>query len=175
MNNMNFSSFNTSLQRVVNTTIGYLWDPEPRNTDPMNSIWLLGSEYPSTTAAPPPPQPAPEPSHPRTPEEELSEAQATWPRAFLEDFDSRVWMTYRSDFPPIPRSSQGTTGMSIMTNLRSHLPVHAQGFTSDQGWGCMVRSGQCVLANAIFFAQLGRGSLLPLSCWVFVQGSRGCA
>lgn len=161
MNNMNFSSLNYSFQRVVNNTIGYLWDPEPRNTDQMNSIWLLGKEYPSAAQAPPPTPPSLQSSHPRTPEEELSEAQETWPRAFLEDFDSRIWMTYRNEFPPIPRSSQGTAGMSIMTNLRSHLPVHAQGFTSDQGWGCMVRSGQCVLANAMSTLRLGRG-VLPL-------------
>jgi cysteine protease ATG4 len=157
MNNMNFSSFNNGFQRVI----GYLWDPEPKNTDFMNSIWLLGQEYPSVSLPPPPkpqnPDAAAATAH--TPEDELSEAQSTWPRAFLEDFESRVWMTYRNEFAPIPRSSQGTAGMSIMTAVRSQLPVHSHGFTSDQGWGCMIRSGQCVLANALFVLNFGRGPL----------------
>ncbi|KAF8533451.1 hypothetical protein BDD12DRAFT_946536 [Trichophaea hybrida] len=151
MNNMNFSSFNNGFQRVI----GYLWDPEPKNTDFMNSIWLLGQEYPSV-ALPPPPKPQSSPDATHTPDDELSEAQSTWPREFLEDFESRVWMTYRNEFSPIPRSYQGTAGMSIMTAVRSQLPVHSQGFTSDQGWGCMIRSGQCVLANALFVLNFGR-------------------
>ena len=68
-------------------------------------------------------------------------------------------MTYRCEFAPIPRSVPGSAGLSLMTQVRSHLPVHAQGFTSDQGWGCMVRSGQCVLANALATLRFGRGSL----------------
>ncbi|CCX16451.1 hypothetical protein FPQ18DRAFT_403188 [Pyronema domesticum] len=137
---MSFTTFNNSFQRVI----GYLWDPEPKNTDTMNSIWLLGQEYPSALPAPTTPV-----------EDDLSEAQQTWPRAFLDDFNSRIWMTYRHDFPPIPRSNS-TAGMSIMTAVRAQLPVHAQGFTSDQGWGCMIRSGQCVLANALAILQFGR-------------------
>jgi cysteine protease ATG4 len=164
MNTMNFSSLNNSFQRVFQQ-IGYLWDPEPKNTDLMNSIWLLGKEYPPVSAPPPQletaahdlPPASPIHSHDVMSDNENSESSSTWPRAFLEDFESRVWMTYRSEFQPIQRSSPDTTGMSIMTTVRSHLPVHAQGFTSDQGWGCMVRSGQCVLANALYILHLGRG------------------
>lgn len=144
MNNMSFSTLNTSFQRVVQQ-INYLWDPEPKNTEPMSAIWLLGQDYSSPT---PPPAAAAATD---------AEIQSTWPRAFLDDFESRVWMTYRSDFEPIPRSPQGTQGMSIMTSVRAHLPAHSQGFTSDQGWGCMVRSGQCVLANALLVFRFGRG------------------
>jgi hypothetical protein len=144
---MSFSTLNTSFQRVVQQ-INYLWDPEPKNTEPMSAIWLLGQEYSPT------PSPAAAASNATTD----AEIQSTWPRAFLDDFESRVWMTYRSDFVPIPRSPQGTQGMSIMTSVRAHLPAHSQGFTSDQGWGCMVRSGQCVLANALLVFRFGRGS-----------------
>ncbi|KAL1915830.1 uncharacterized protein VTP21DRAFT_6218 [Calcarisporiella thermophila] len=54
--------------------------------------------------------------------------------AFKADFESRIWMTYRYNFPPIRPAN----------------------FTSDVGWGCMLRSGQSLLANALQFHLLGR-------------------
>lgn len=56
----------------------------------------------------------------------------------LEDlrdhFRSLIWMTYRSGFPSIGGS----------------------GPTSDRGWGCMLRCGQMVVANALLRKDLGR-------------------
>jgi cysteine protease ATG4 len=51
-----------------------------------------------------------------------------------DDFRSLIWMTYRSGFPPIGGS----------------------GPTSDRGWGCMLRCGQMVFANALARKHLGR-------------------
>jgi cysteine protease ATG4 len=53
---------------------------------------------------------------------------------FLADFRTRPWITYRSEFPPIRPSE----------------------YTSDMGWGCMLRSGQMLLANTGFLHHLGR-------------------
>ena len=79
-----------------------------------------------------------------------------WPQPFLEDFESRIWMTYRSNFPPIPRSQDpaASTGMTFSVRLRSF--TERDGFSTDTGWGCMIRSGQSLLANALIILHLGR-------------------
>ena len=79
-----------------------------------------------------------------------------WPTDFLDDFESRFWLTYRSGFPPIPKSTdpKATSGMNFTVRLKS---LAAQdGFTSDTGWGCMIRSGQSLLANTLALLRLGR-------------------
>ncbi|KAM7301722.1 cysteine protease ATG4B isoform X2 [Ixodes scapularis] len=50
------------------------------------------------------------------------------------DVTSKIWLTYRKNFPAI-----GGTGP-----------------TSDSGWGCMLRCGQMVLAQALMRRHLGR-------------------
>ncbi|KAF9887109.1 Cysteine protease atg4 [Aspergillus nanangensis] len=79
-----------------------------------------------------------------------------WPDDFLLDFESRIWMTYRSNFPPIPKlGDRDANNMTLSVRLRSQL-MDPEGFTSDTGWGCMIRSGQCLLANAMSSLLLGR-------------------
>ncbi|KAK2641635.1 hypothetical protein Ddye_023398 [Dipteronia dyeriana] len=59
--------------------------------------------------------------------------------AFNEDFSSRILMTYRKGFDTIGDSK----------------------LTSDVGWGCMLRSSQMLIAQALLFHQLGRSWRKP--------------
>lgn len=87
----------------------------------------------------------------------MEEEDLGWPAEFLDDFESRFWLTYRNSFPPIHKSSDpaaASSNMSFATKLRS---IANQGaFTSDTGWGCMIRSGQSLLANTVVILRLGR-------------------
>jgi cysteine protease ATG4 len=83
-------------------------------------------------------------------------ADGGWPLAFLDDFESRAWMTYRSNFPPIPRSQDPAASSAITFSVRLRNIAERDGFSSDTGWGCMIRSGQSLLANALIMLHLGR-------------------
>lgn len=90
--------------------------------------------------------------------------QGSWPKSFIDDFESRFWMTYRSEFEMIPRSSdpKATSSLSLSMRIKTQF-ADQTGFTSDSGWGCMIRSGQSLLANAIALLRLGRGKSSSLS------------
>jgi cysteine protease ATG4 len=79
-----------------------------------------------------------------------------WPQPFLDDLETRIWMTYRSGFSAIQKSQdrKSTSAMSFRVRMQN---LAQNGFTSDQGFGCMIRSGQCILANALLSLRLGRG------------------
>ena len=96
--------------------------------------------------------------HPLTPSQpSLVDRDAhNWPAAFLDDFESRLWFTYRSNFPAIPKSSDPKAASSMSFAVRLKSLAAQEGFTSDTGWGCMIRSGQSLLANALALLRLGR-------------------
>lgn len=83
-------------------------------------------------------------------------ADGGWPLPFIDDFESRIWMTYRNNFAPIPRSSDPTASTTMTFAVRLRNLTEKDGFSSDTGWGCMIRSGQSLLANALLMLQLGR-------------------
>ena len=101
---------------------------------------------------------------------------AHWPPVFYIDFTSRIWLTYRSQFP-LPIKDGRLADLSDHTQSN---PEHAEGlstassptivklrpwnwvgvektWTTDSGWGCMLRTGQSLLANALIHMHLGRG------------------
>eukprot|EP01088_Endostelium_zonatum_P003316 TRINITY_DN1452_c0_g1_i2.p1 TRINITY_DN1452_c0_g1~~TRINITY_DN1452_c0_g1_i2.p1 ORF type:complete len:401 (-),score=104.33 TRINITY_DN1452_c0_g1_i2:18-1220(-) len=53
---------------------------------------------------------------------------------FLTDFRSCFWFTYRKNF----------------------IRIEPSGLTSDVGWGCMLRSGQMLLSQALIYHYFGR-------------------
>ena len=70
--------------------------------------------------------------------------------AFLCDLRSRVWITYRRGFPPIASDADRTGGSGDAVST-------AYQYTTDAGWGCTLRVGQMLLANALSFHFFGRG------------------
>lgn len=96
-----------------------------------------------------------------------------WPPAFLDDFESRIWMTYRTGFEPIPRSTdpKATAALSFSMRIKTTFGDQTTAFSSDTGWGCMIRSGQSLLANALQVSRLGRGTLACYWCFLLLLGT----
>ncbi len=168
--------------------VQYFWDPEPSvDTASDSPIWCLGKEYKIATRVPTsmtstspiqenkPTHTVPaQPIHPVTPPDSAASSvdsemdsgesgngeDGGWPSAFLDDFEARIWLTYRSNFPIIPKSQdpKALSSMSLAVRFRSQL-VEPAGFSSDTGWGCMIRSGQSLLANALVMLRMGRGKI----------------
>ncbi|EIW65350.1 cysteine protease ATG4 [Trametes versicolor FP-101664 SS1] len=90
-----------------------------------------------------------------------------WPPVFYADFTSRIWLTYRSQFFPIRDTTLAALDAELMDNptgVPSSPPTKKwnwplggeKGWTTDAGWGCMLRTGQSLLANALVHLHLGR-------------------
>ena len=95
--------------------------------------------------------------------------------AFLCDLRSRVWITYRRGFPAIASgadrgsggsggsedasaseasASEASSAYAIPRRIVEKAPYQ---YTTDAGWGCTLRVGQMLLANALSIHFFGRG------------------
>ncbi|KAI1303405.1 Cysteine protease atg4 [Mortierella claussenii] len=63
------------------------------------------------------------------------------------------WADFQRDF---------TAGLIWCTYRHSYPPIKPSNFTTDVGWGCMLRSGQGLLANALAILFMGRGWNRPM-------------
>lgn len=182
------------LERVRRQLVRVFYDPSLTNSSDA-PIWCLGEKYdpkiaqPQSAPANSPNAPSAAPStapsdRTGTTEDdswirtslESDRREATngqdpsqyggWPHAFLDDFESRIWMTYRSGFTPIEKSQdpKATAVMSFRVRVQN---IAQSGFTSDSGFGCMIRSGQSILANALLNLKLGRGMSIDCTCSVW--------
>ena len=125
---------NSSLRRhsTIDRTLHYLLDyPNGyHGTSADQRSWVLGREY--------------------------SDEQS-----FISDFQSRIWCTYRSNFPAISLSDPMMDNLNVgrlpaITPRSSLWTLRERSFSSDQGWGCMLRTSQSLLANALQILSLGR-------------------
>lgn len=112
----------------VNRFLRYLYDPEPMNDSP-DAIVCLAQTYTNDPVV------------------DNGVANDQWPSEFLKDHEARLWFTYRTGFEKIMRD---TNDQSLAVKFGS------DGFTADTGFGCMIRSAQTLLANAILTLKLGR-------------------
>ncbi|KAM0748846.1 hypothetical protein T439DRAFT_357999 [Meredithblackwellia eburnea MCA 4105] len=133
--------------------------PSTPSTSPPSSVSMSpqssrGSN--STSTAPPLPLPLP----PQPPVQTYG-----WPTSFYHDFYSRIGLTYRTGFPPIPCSPSSGGGLFNQLSMsigRGSSGRTSEGLSSDSGWGCMLRTGQSLLANALISVHLGRDWRRPL-------------
>lgn len=72
----------------------------------------------------------------------------------------RFWMSYRLGFEPIKKHEDGPLPLAFVQSMifnknvgntfaNFHSLVDNDNFTTDVGWGCMIRTSQSVLANAM--------------------------
>ncbi|KAJ7460573.1 hypothetical protein FB451DRAFT_1269549 [Mycena latifolia] len=118
----------SSKSSFLDKAVRYLLDSDSTPDRCPDEIWLLGVRHTGWGG---------DPTESADAETQGQDPSQHWPPQFYSDFRSRVWCTYRRDFEAI----------------RDGGP---RGWTSDAGWGCMLRTGQSLLANALLTIHVGR-------------------
>ncbi|XP_062834323.1 cysteine protease ATG4C [Anolis carolinensis] len=114
--------------------VKYSWVLKTKTYFSRNSpVFLLGKCYHFKTDEPT--EQSPNGSNYDVTEEEVSRNV----EEFRKDFISRIWLTYREEFPQIKGSV----------------------LTTDCGWGCTLRTGQMLLAQGLILHFLGRDWTWP--------------
>ncbi|GMK58524.1 hypothetical protein CspeluHIS016_0505560 [Cutaneotrichosporon spelunceum] len=154
------------------------------STPPAKLSTIFGSSFNIAAQAEGPSTPSPDAAARYRKDKAGEKEVLKWPEQFYDDFRSRVWCTYRSNYAPIlpfqentllptPRAYYGafSTSEHAPPVPPSNIPPAGRGgggwlrgethYTSDSGWGCMLRTGQSMLANALIHVHLGRGWRLP--------------
>lgn len=99
-------------------------------------------------------------AHPDAPCVVLGHHYPSASAAFVAHVRSLVWLTYRCGFEPIARAADGPHPLAFLQlmlfnrNVGSTLATmgrlaDTENFTTDVGWGCMIRTSQALLANAL--------------------------
>lgn len=168
----------SGFQRVVQL----FWDKDLENTDHENPIVLLGNTYKYEENSPNDPDDtstlkavstdSPQDnsisdfkqyfqsfgiSNHNNSNTKKDKVNNKWPEEFIEDVHTRIWLTYRTRFAPIARDEDGPSPISLHNLIRGQsYDLNSEYFTTDCGWGCMIRTGQTLLANALLNLHLGR-------------------
>jgi cysteine protease ATG4 len=162
----------------------YLLDSDSTPDKRMDPIWILGLKHPGSADSPMSPGST---RGLRSPSDnQLSSSlssslsastssehnlSANWPPVFYEDFTSRIQLTYRSQFAPIRDTTLAalsydpddpSCGPPPSPPSKKWFGLTEKGWTSDAGWGCMLRTSQSLLANTLLHLHLGRGSFVLL-------------
>lgn len=172
----------------LDKAVRYLLDSDSTPDKCTDPIWLLGVQHPGYEPPPVPSSPSTSSSirrgsvsptsfrsstsSSRSSSNDFGVASdhpkhnpgANWPPVFYIDFTSRIWLTYRSQFPqPIKDGRLADLcqdASSSTSSITKKSPWHWVGgektWSSDSGWGCMLRTGQSLLANALIHIHLGR-------------------
>ncbi|KAG0233331.1 Cysteine protease atg4 [Actinomortierella wolfii] len=160
-NSASGSSANATFSATPDTTGGSLSSSAPsKHTHRRSSPAAARSKSPSTLAG----------LRSSTPQEGLesslntsnppSTVQSSQPRSNSPIYlmgklyppSTTQWTDFQSDF---------TNGLIWCTYRHSYAPIRPSNFTTDVGWGCMLRSGQSLLANALAVQFMGRGWTRP--------------
>lgn len=78
--------------------------------------------------------------------------------------NSQLWFTYRTGFEAIDRAEDGPSPLSFLQYMIFNGKpksawdgiFNSQHFLTDMGWGCMIRTSQSLLANALQQLVVGR-------------------